>query len=202
MKPFLITKYKTGTFKFTLRAKNGFQILHSQEYFSDAACRNGIESVARHCQDDHRYERMVGNGRYWFNLKAANGQVIGTSANYSSEAARENGIESVKVHGYNTDYEYDAIQAPEPVPVQQSALSLLNQKHREAIKGMESIHTKDFPAAYTNTALDAMQEYAKREAIEFALWVMENQDYLPDEEGVAKSWEAWNAARHPRREII
>lgn len=202
MTPFLITKYKTGTFKFTLRARNGFQILHSQEYYSDAACRNGIEAVAKYCQEDQRYERLEGNGRYWFNLKAPNGQVIGTSANYSSKIARENGIESVKVHGYDPSYEYENPLTSEVLPVQQSALSLLNQKHREAIKGMESIHTKDFPAAYTNTALDAMQEYAKREAIEFALWVMENYNYLPVGKQPKDAWEAWNAARHPRREII
>lgn len=35
---------------------------------------------------------------------------------------------------------------------------ILNKCHKEAIEGFESIHTKDFPVAYTPQALNAMRE--------------------------------------------
>ena len=42
---------------------------------------------------------------------------------------------------------------------------ILNEQHRKAIKGFESIHTKHFPLAYQEAALNAMEVYAEQEYI-------------------------------------
>lgn len=50
-------------------------------------------------------------------------------------------------------------------------IDILNCCHNEMIKGMESIHTTNFPMAYTDTALNAMDVFAEQESIEFFKWV-------------------------------
>ena len=50
-------------------------------------------------------------------------------------------------------------------------IDILNESHREHIKGLESIHTKDFPATYTRTALFAMDVFAEQESVKFFEWV-------------------------------
>lgn len=97
MGKFVITKDKSGQFRFNLKAGNGQTILSSEAYKTKASCNNGIESVKKNGQDDNKFERLTAkNGSPYFNLKATNGQVIGTSEMYSGNDAMENGIASVK----------------------------------------------------------------------------------------------------------
>ena len=96
MQHFVIT-VKDDNYRFILKAKNGMVILYSHPYFSDAACRNGIESVRTNGIYDERYQRLErSEGMHCFVLKASNGAVIGSSQEYFTKAAMENGIESVK----------------------------------------------------------------------------------------------------------
>ncbi len=99
MGKFIISKRKNGEFQFSLKAGNGQEILGSEGYSTKANCENGIESVRKNSQDDHRFDRKTStNDKYYFNLKAINGQIIGTSEMYESAASRDNGIESVKTN--------------------------------------------------------------------------------------------------------
>ena len=96
MGKFAIKKTNTGV-KFNLKAGNGQVIATSEVYTTEAACKNGIESVKKNAVEDARFERKEAkNGAPFFNLKAGNNEVIGVSEVYSSEAACKNGIESVK----------------------------------------------------------------------------------------------------------
>lgn len=97
MGKFVITKDKTGQFRFSLKAGNGQEILGSEAYKTKSACENGIESVKKNARIDGMFEKKTAkDGSTYFNLKASNGQVIGTSEMYKSNPAMENGIESVK----------------------------------------------------------------------------------------------------------
>ena len=99
-------------FKFDLKAGNGEVIATSEVYTTEAACKNGIASVAKNapvanvenqtnegyavekCPKFEVYTDKA--GEYRFRLKATNGQVIAVSEGYSSEAGCLNGVESVK----------------------------------------------------------------------------------------------------------
>lgn len=97
MGKFVISKDKSGQFRFSLKAGNGQEILGSEAYKTKAACENGISSVKKNAFNDALYERKKAkNGDDYFNLKATNGQVIGTSEMYKSASSMENGIASVK----------------------------------------------------------------------------------------------------------
>jgi len=97
MGKFVITKDKSGQFRFSLKAVNGQEILGSEAYKTKSACENGIESVKKNAQNDTMFEKKTAkDGSAFFNLKANNGQVIGTSEMYKSITAMENGIASVK----------------------------------------------------------------------------------------------------------
>jgi uncharacterized protein YegP (UPF0339 family) len=86
-----------GQSRFRLKAGNGQNILASEWYTTEAACRNGIESVRKNSQIDDRFEKKETEaGHFRFNLKASNGQVIWTSQNYEASSGRDNGIESVQ----------------------------------------------------------------------------------------------------------
>ena len=90
---FVIKQTKTGT-KFDLKAANGEVIASSEVYSSEAACKNGIESVRTNAPkasvEDQTKEGFVTEknpkfelykdkaGEYRFRLKARNGQVIAT----------------------------------------------------------------------------------------------------------------------------
>ena len=90
---------KNGESMFNLKAGNHQIILTSETYSSEAACKNGIESVKKNAADDARYTRTTTpTGKFRFALTATNGQTIGTSESYESEAARDSGIESVKTN--------------------------------------------------------------------------------------------------------
>ena len=110
MGKFLIKKTATGV-KFDLLASNGQVIASSEVYTSDAACKNGIESVIKNSavakiedQTVEGYETVTNPKfeiyqdkaeEYRFRLKARNGEVIAVSEGYKAKASCENGIESV-----------------------------------------------------------------------------------------------------------
>ena len=93
MGKFLIKKTNTGV-KFDLKATNGQVIATSEVYASDAACKKGIESVAKNAPiaavEDQTVEGYAVEkhpkfeiytdkaGEFRFRLKATNGQVIAT----------------------------------------------------------------------------------------------------------------------------
>lgn len=110
MGKFVIKKTATGT-KFDLKAGNGEVIATSEVYNSEAACKNGIESVRNCCaggvedQTVEGYETLKHpkfevyvdkKGEYRFRLKARNGEIIATGEGYKAKAGCLNGIESVK----------------------------------------------------------------------------------------------------------
>ncbi|MBO5348165.1 MAG: YegP family protein [Lachnospiraceae bacterium] len=110
MGKFVIKEVKTG-FKFDLKAGNGEVIATSEVYTTEAACKNGIESVKKNAAvagvEDQtvegfekvkhpKFEMYEDNaGEFRFRLKATNGEVIATSEGYKAKASCKNGIESV-----------------------------------------------------------------------------------------------------------
>lgn len=111
MGKFVVKKTNTGV-KFDLKATNGQVIATSEVYSSDAACKNGIESVKKNAPvaavEDQTVEGYAVEkhpkfeiyadkaGEFRFRLKATNGQVIAVSEGYKAMASCVNGIESVK----------------------------------------------------------------------------------------------------------
>lgn len=72
-------------------------------------------------------------------------------------------------------------------------IDILNTCHKKYIAGMESIHTKEFPAVYTDTALDAMDIFGEQQSIEFFKWVDKN--YFKGVNGyVPNGWGAYSAS--------
>lgn len=118
MGKFVIRKVATGV-KFDLKARNGETIATSEVYASEAACKNGVESVRKNAEaaklEDQTVEgfETVTNpkfelyadkrGEYRFRLKARNGEIIATSEGYASKAACENGIESVRKNALDAE---------------------------------------------------------------------------------------------------
>ena len=118
MGKFVIRKTNTGI-KFDLKAGNGEVIATSEVYNSEAACRNGIESVAKNAPvaavEDQTVEGYAAEkhpkfevyedkgGEFRFRLKATNGQVIAVSEGYKAKASCLNGIESVKKNAVDAD---------------------------------------------------------------------------------------------------
>ena len=111
MGKFLMQKVPTGI-KFVLKAGNGETIAVSEMYSTEAACRNGIESVranaaAARMEDqtvpgyevlrNPKFELYIDRaGEYRFRLNAKNGQNIAASQGYRAKASCLNGIESVR----------------------------------------------------------------------------------------------------------
>ena len=111
MGKFVIRTVNTGI-KFDLKATNGQVIATSEVYTTEAACRNGIESVMKNApianvenQTEENFEVMKHpkfemyedkSGEFRFRLKATNGQVIAVSEGYTAKAGCLNGIESVQ----------------------------------------------------------------------------------------------------------
>ncbi len=111
MGKFVMRKTNTG-FKFDLKAGNGEVIATSEIYNSEAACKNGIESVAKNApiaavenqtvegyetEKHPKFEVYTDKaGEYRFRLKATNGQIIAVSEGYKAMAGCLNGIDSVK----------------------------------------------------------------------------------------------------------
>ena len=111
MGKFVIRNVASGI-KFDLKATNGQVIATSEGYTTEAACRNGIESVMKNAPIANVEDQTVENfeavthpkfemyadkaGEFRFRLKARNGEIIATSEGYKTKASCENGIESVK----------------------------------------------------------------------------------------------------------
>ena len=111
MGKFVIKTVKTGI-KFDLKATNGQIIANSEVYNSDAACRNGIESVRKNApiapvenqtvegyavEKHPKFEVYLDKaGEFRFRLKARNGEIIATGEGYKALASCLNGIESIK----------------------------------------------------------------------------------------------------------
>ena len=105
-------KATNSGFKFDLLATNGQIIASSQVYASEAACRNGIASVAKNAPEAAVEDQTVEGyaveknpkfvlytdkaGEYRFRLKATNGQIIAVSEGYKTMASCKSGVESVK----------------------------------------------------------------------------------------------------------
>ena len=111
MGKFVIRNVASGI-KFNLKATNGQVIATSEVYTTEAACRNGIESVMKNAPIANVEDQTVENfeavthpkfemyedkgGEFRFRLKARNGEIIATSEGYKTKASCENGIDSVK----------------------------------------------------------------------------------------------------------
>ena len=111
MSKFVIRTVNSGV-KFDLKAGNGQTILTSEVYTTEAACRKGIESVAKNApianvenQTEEGWETLTHPkfemyedkaGEFRFRLKARNGEIIATSEGYTAKAGCLNGIDSVK----------------------------------------------------------------------------------------------------------
>ena len=111
MGKFVIKTVKTGI-KFDLKATNGQIIANSEVYNSDAACRNGIESVRKNApiapiedqtvegfavEKNPKFEVYMDKaGEFRFRLKARNGENIARSEGYKAKASCMNGIDAVK----------------------------------------------------------------------------------------------------------
>jgi len=107
MGKFVIKTVNTGI-KFDLKAGNGEVIATSEVYSSEAACKNGIDSVRKNAVDAKLedigesvtnpkfqiYEDKAGEFR--FRLTARNGEIIATSEGYKTKASCLNGVESVR----------------------------------------------------------------------------------------------------------
>ena len=118
MGKFIIRKTNTGV-KFDLKATNGQVIATSEVYTSDAACKKGIESVAKNAPvaavEDQTKEGFATEkhpkfeiytdkaGEFRFRLKATNGQVIATGEGYTTHANCINGVESVKKNAVDAE---------------------------------------------------------------------------------------------------
>lgn len=111
MGKFVIKTVKSGI-KFDLKAGNGEVIATSEVYTTEAACKNGIESVRKNStlakledQTAEGFETATNPkfevyqdkaGEYRFRLKARNGEIIAVSEGYKAKASCLNGIESVR----------------------------------------------------------------------------------------------------------
>ena len=118
MGKFIIRKTNTGV-KFDLKATNGQVIATSEVYASAAACKKGIESVAKNAPvaavEDQTKEGFATEkhpkfeiykdkaGEFRFRLKATNGQVIATGEGYTTHANCINGVESVKKNAVDAE---------------------------------------------------------------------------------------------------
>ena len=118
MGKFVVKTTNTGV-KFDLKATNGQVIATSEVYTTDAACKNGIESVMKNAPvaavEDQTVEGYATEkhpkfeiykdkaDEFRFRLKATNGQVIATSEGYTTHANCVNGVESVKKNAVDAE---------------------------------------------------------------------------------------------------
>ena len=118
MGKFVIRTVNTGI-KFDLKATNGQVIATSEVYTTEAACRNGIDSVMKNAPIANVEDQTVENfeaakhpkfelyqdkaGEFRFRLKATNGQVIAVSEGYTTKANCENGVASVQKNAVDAE---------------------------------------------------------------------------------------------------
>ena len=106
MKAVLKESQAKEPFSFSFVDDAGKMVVKSENYTAKKSAINGIESVKKNCQEDHRYElKESKNGKHYFNVKASNGQVVGTSALYASEADRDSAIAMLKKEGPGAEVE-------------------------------------------------------------------------------------------------
>lgn len=110
MGKFVIKQLASG-FKFDLKASNGEIIATSEVYTTEAACKNGIESVRKNASaanlEDQTVEGYAAEkhpkfeiyadkaGEFRFRLKATNGEIVAVSEGYKAKPGCLNGVESV-----------------------------------------------------------------------------------------------------------
>ena len=113
MGKFVMKETATGV-KFDLKAGNGQVIATSEVYTTEAACKNGIESVKKNApvaavedqtkegfatEKNPKFEVYTDKaGEFRFRLTATNGQIIATSEGYTTHANCLNGVASVKTN--------------------------------------------------------------------------------------------------------
>ena len=118
MGKFVVRAVPSGI-KFDLKATNGQVIATSEVYTTEAACRNGIESVMKNApianvedqtvegyaeQKHPKFEIYADKaGEFRFRLKATNGQVIAVSEGYTTMANCTNGVASVKKNAVDAE---------------------------------------------------------------------------------------------------
>ena len=118
MSKFVVRTLPSG-FKFDLKATNGQVIATSEVYTTEAACRNGIDSIKRNAPVANVEDQTVENfevmkhpkfemyqdkaGEYRFRLKATNGQIIAVSEGYVAKASCVNGVESVQKNAVDAE---------------------------------------------------------------------------------------------------
>lgn len=111
MGKFVIKQTASG-YRFNLKASNGEIIATSETYTTEAACKNGVESVIANApvaalenqtvegfatEKNPKFEMYTDKkGEFRFRLKAKNGQIIAVSEGYKAKASCLNGIESVR----------------------------------------------------------------------------------------------------------
>ena len=118
MGKFVIRTVNSGI-KFDLMATNGQVIATSEVYTTEAACRNGIDSIKKNAPVANVEDQPVENfevmkhpkfemyqdksGEFRFRLKATNGQIIAVSEGYTVKANCLNGIESVQKNAVDAE---------------------------------------------------------------------------------------------------
>lgn len=111
MGKYVIKQAKSG-YMFNLKAGNGEIIATSEVYSSEAACREGTESVKRAAAASQIEDQTAAgfeekkhpkfelyndkSGQFRFRLKAGNGQIVATGEAYTTKTGCMNGIESVR----------------------------------------------------------------------------------------------------------
>ena len=112
MGKFVMGPTKSGGFRFNLKAGNVEIIATSETYSSEAACKNGIESIRKNAVEAKLEDQTVENfekvtnpkfevykdkaGEFRFRLKARNGEIIATGESYKAKASCLNGIDSIR----------------------------------------------------------------------------------------------------------
>ena len=118
MGKFVVKTTATG-YTFNLKATNGQVIATSEVYTTEAACKNGIESVATnapiaalenqtvegYATEKHpKFEVYADKaGEYRFRLKAKNGEIIAVSEGYTTLDSCLNGVASVRRNAADSD---------------------------------------------------------------------------------------------------
>jgi uncharacterized protein YegP (UPF0339 family) len=117
-KPKFSIKKSGNGIMFNLIASNGQVIGTSQEYKSESALKNGIESVKRNSRskvEDQtvegfktltypKYEIFIDNGgKHRFRLVAMNGEIILKSQGYASKATCKKGLDSINTNALGAE---------------------------------------------------------------------------------------------------
>ena len=110
MGKFIFKQTATG-FKFDLKNDEGTTVATSEVYSTEAACKNGIESVRKNAVAAGLEDQTVEGsscknpkfevykdkaGEFRFRLKATNGEIILTGESYKAKAGCLKGIESIR----------------------------------------------------------------------------------------------------------